>query len=164
MIKNEIVLAVPGTEFCKLNRRFSVVDVKKPNMIIKLSVEALLEKYLVIASKCLYEKRSDSLRHCIVRFGRITIDYVLTFSPLRSKWIGKEQSARRTSNNRPTGVPKPIYRRFLSICFEYMVDHEYVRGVSLGRIKSLLEKRLNTSSASCARSYVVYHTQRRGGS
>lgn len=53
IMKNEMTLAVPGTVVCIVNKRCNVVEVKKPNMIIKLRVEALLEKYLTIALKCL---------------------------------------------------------------------------------------------------------------
>lgn len=55
-MKDEVILAVPGTEVCIVNKRCKVTDVKKPNMIIRLSVDAFLEKYLVIASKCLHQR------------------------------------------------------------------------------------------------------------
>ena len=52
-----MILAVPGMLVCIAKRRCNVVDVKKPNIIIKFSVEALFEKYVLSASKCLFIHR-----------------------------------------------------------------------------------------------------------
>ena len=53
MMKKVMTLAVPGIVVCMAKRRCIAVDVKKPNMIMKLKEFACLEQYFANVSNAL---------------------------------------------------------------------------------------------------------------
>ena len=53
-MKKVMTFAVPGIVVCMAKRRCIAVDVKKPNMIMKLKELACLEQYFAKASNALH--------------------------------------------------------------------------------------------------------------